>query len=121
MIYQAKTSEEKRECFEFLQKHGTIPTTDLYFYYKDKEIKTVAGLEICFGDTSKVARIEPFQSDCIMGSIRLFDYLEGFIKGMGCTNIICMSNVEKVCDTLREKRNYKLWSEKLDHYIRNVD
>lgn len=121
MIKRAKTPEQKEKCFKYLEKMGSLPVTDLYFYYeKDGEILAVAGLEICTGDTTKICRLEPMEADNDFVSLQLFRYVEGFADCTGATHIICMTNKKRTQDILQNKFNYSFWADSLNNYIKEV-
>ena len=116
MIKQAKTPEEKRKCWDWIRGKGFTPMTDLFFYIDDI---ACAGITVGFGDTSKVGFIEPLLSDSVSASVALYNFCEGYLKGLGVQYIICVSTNEKVWNML-EKLNYRLWTDMSKQYIKEL-
>lgn len=117
MIHRAITNTEKEKCFNYLKDKGYIPTTDLFYYADD--MKAVAGVELCGGDTSFIGRIEPMGSDSLKASKELYDYLINTLRAMGCKFVLCTSKSEKVLNALT-RLGHRVWGENLTELIKEL-
>ena len=117
----AITNEEKKKCFEFLKEHGTLPSTDLFIFYENGSMQAVAGIEVSLGDNSRVGRIEPLQFAQAGLHLRYNFYTacEWYLRGLGCSHIICKTNKPNVQNTLN-KMGYVNWGESLNEVIKEL-
>ena len=108
IIKLAKTQEEYKKCTDFLTRHkAPILANTILFYIEDignngEQILCVAGYNKEFGGA-----IEPLYSDNLRATERMYDFMCGFIMGMGNMIIRARSEDEKVIHLLTERLGFK--------------
>lgn len=80
MIKQAKNETDYTRCIEFLGKWDLtiLPDTALFYIEHDQKITAVSGWNVNLG-----AQIEPFASESVSDTYKLFYFMIGYIKGLG--------------------------------------
>ena len=105
MIKQVKTEEEYKKCIEFLSKWNlkTLPGTSLFYCDTEAGIKAVAGWNKNLG-----CQIEPFASESIGESYKLFYFMLGLIKGLGY-DYVTAQPIEKLLENQLISHGFQIY------------
>jgi hypothetical protein len=112
MIKIAKTEEEYKRCWNYLNDKNSCPlkTATLYYVEVNGEIKACAGWSIDTG-----SQIEPMQAEDNISAYKLFYFMQGLIIGKGYSMVRIILTNDKVISNIK-KEGYELWSGFIKEY-----